>query len=91
MTTVRRVTWDLLTTVPNAPLALALVDYLTAEGVVSKVVSDTTLLGEGRACRVFVDVTQIHRARWLQAQANFSDEELTFLATRSLAPDEPEQ
>ena len=57
----------------------------------SKVVSDTTLLGEGRACRVFVDITQIHRARWLQARADFSDEELTFLATRSLAPDEPEQ
>ena len=76
-----QIKWELLTIVPNAPLAHALVDSLAADGVVTKIVSDTTLLGEARTCRVFVDSTHIHRARWLLAQRNFSDEELVILAT----------
>lgn len=78
-----QIKWELLTIVPNAPLAHALVDSLAADGVVTKIVSDTTLLGEARTCRVFVDSAHIHRARWLQAQRNFSDEELASLATGS--------
>jgi len=33
----------------------------------------------------------MHRAKWLLAQGQFTDEELTFLATGSLAPDESDQ
>jgi hypothetical protein len=78
-----QIKWELLTIVPNAPLAHALVDSLAADGVVTKIVSDTTLLGEARTCRVLVDSTHIHRARWLLAQRNFSDEELIKLAAGS--------
>jgi hypothetical protein len=78
-----QIKWELLTIVPNAPLAHALVDSLAADGVVTNFVSDTTLLGEARTCRVFIDSTHIHRARWLLAQRNFSDEELVILATAS--------
>jgi hypothetical protein len=34
-----------------------------------------------------VEPAQIHRARWLMAQSNFSDAELTFLATGTLMCD----
>jgi hypothetical protein len=82
--------WELLIALPNAPLAHALVELLSAQGVDCKLVSDTTLLGEGRACRVFVGSAQVHRARRLLAQQDFSDEELTLLATGGLTPDEAE-
>jgi hypothetical protein len=80
--------WQLLTTAPNAPSAHALVSLLSAAGIVSQIVSDTVLLGECQACRVLVDSAQIHRARQLLALNDFTDEELNFLATGGLTPDE---
>jgi hypothetical protein len=87
--TMTGIQWQLLTTAPNVPSAHALVSSLSAHGVVSKIVSDTSLLGEFQVCRVFIDAAQVHRAQWLLAQNDFSDEELSFLATGSLAPAEP--
>jgi hypothetical protein len=86
--TVPQTSWQFLTTAPNVPSAHALLSWLADYGVVSKMVSDTSLLGEFQLCRVFVEVTQAHRAQWLLAQRNFSDEELTFLATGGVAPGE---
>ena len=83
-----QITWQLLTTAPNVPSAHALASLLSADGIVSQVVSDTVLLGECQTCCVFVDSAQIHRAKWLLAQGHFTDEELNFLATGSLASDE---
>lgn len=77
--------WRLLTTAPNVPSAHALANSLAAYGVVSKIVSDTSLLGEWQLCRVFVDTVQVRRAQWLLAQNQFSDQELDFLATGDLA------
>lgn len=74
-------TWQLLTTAPNAPCARALVNSLSAHGVASKIVCDSTLLGEAQPCRVMVDAALAHRAQWLMAQGQFTDEELTLLAT----------
>jgi len=85
---VPQIAWQYLTTAPNAPSAHALLSWLADYGVVSKIISDTSLLGEFQLCRVFVDVTQAHRAQRLLAQRNFSDEELTFLATGGTAPGE---
>jgi hypothetical protein len=88
---VTQIAWQFLTTAPNAPSAHALVSSLAHNGVVSKIVSDTSLLGEFQLCRVFVDGTQLHRAQWLLAQRNFSDEELTFLATGGITPGDSDQ
>jgi hypothetical protein len=89
--TVPQITWQLLTTAPNAPSAHTLVSWLADYGVASKIVSDTSLLGEFQLCRVYIDVTQAHRAQWLLAQRNFSDEELTLLATGGAVPAESDQ
>ena len=52
-----------------------------AQGVASHVVPDSTLLGQALPCRVVVDATLAHRAKWVMSQGQFTDEELTFLAT----------
>ena len=79
--------WELLTTTPNAPTARFLIESLQADGIACQVRSETTLLGECQPCRVLVEPAQIRRARWLMAQSNFSDAELTFLATGTLMCD----
>ncbi len=80
--------WVHLTTSPNAPSAQALAQSLLSYGVTCKVRSDdTSLLGEGRMCDVFVDSNQLRRAEWLLEQGRFSDAELTFLATGELRPE----
>jgi hypothetical protein len=81
-------TWQLLTTAPNAPSAHALASLLSGHDIASQVMSDTVLLGECQACRVFVDAAHIHRARRLLAQDHFTDEELNRLAIGTLPPDE---
>jgi hypothetical protein len=86
-----QIAWQLLTTAPNVPSAHALASSLSDYGVVSKIVSDTSLLGECQVCRVFVDAAQAHRAQWLLAQSQFSDDELTFLATGKPTPGESGQ
>ena len=73
-------TWRLLTAAPNLPAAKALAGALIADGVASKIVADTILLGEGQPCRVFVNATQLHRAQRLLLEGEFTDEELAFLA-----------
>jgi hypothetical protein len=73
--------WHVLTTAPDLPSAHALVEALMAQGVSSHVVPDSTLLGQALPCRVLVDSALAHRAKWIMSQAQFSDDELAFLAT----------
>jgi len=73
--------WQVLTTAPDLPSAHALVESLLAQGITSYVVPDSTLLGEALPCRVMVDSASVHRAQWVMSQGQFTDEELTFLAT----------
>jgi hypothetical protein len=79
--------WHVLTTAPDLPSAHALVEVLTAQGITSHVVPDSTLLGQALPCRVLVDSAQAHRAKWIISQAQFSDEELAFLATGMVSCD----
>jgi hypothetical protein len=83
------ITWQFLTFTPDTPSAHALVGSLMAEGVTSRVIANTPLLGEGQPCSVFVERAQLHRAQWLLAQGHFTDDELTLLATGQSAPEEP--
>jgi hypothetical protein len=85
---VPEVTWQLLTTAPNVPLAEALATALASYGVVSQVVSDTAILGQARPCSVLVDATQMHRARWFLSQGHVSEEELQILAAGAVPGDD---
>lgn len=80
-----QVTWQVLTTAPNPPAARVLADALLAQGVFCRVVTDSTLLGQAMPCRIMVDATLLHRAQWLMKQGEFTDEELSFLATGALS------
>jgi hypothetical protein len=80
----RRGEWKIIATVPDTMSAQALLTYLEAEGVPSRVQTDTSLLGEARRCDILVPLELSHRARSLLAQGNFTDAELTFLATGEL-------
>ena len=79
--------WHVLTTAPDLPSAHALVETLLAQGIDSHVVPDSTLLGEAMPCRVVVDSSLAHRARWAMSQGQFTDEELTSLATGEVSCD----
>jgi len=79
--------WHVLTTAPDLPSAHALVESLLAQGIDSHVVPDSTLLGEAMPCRVVVDSALAHRAQWAISQGQFTDEELTFLATGEVSCD----
>ena len=79
--------WQLLTTAPNIPAAHALETLLKGRGIECRLKSDTALLGEGRECAVMVEVSLLHRAKYVLAEVNFTDEELDFLATGQLSCD----
>jgi len=76
--------WNVVATFSDVPSAQALATLFRAEGVPVEVVSDTSLLGEARCCEIRVPAELAHRARWLMSQAQFTDAELTFLATGKL-------
>jgi hypothetical protein len=76
--------WDVVATFSDVPSAQVLVALFRAEGVPTDLVSDTSLLSEARRCEVRVPPALMHRARWLMAQAQFTDAELVFLATGKL-------
>jgi hypothetical protein len=84
MSSTSKLTWNVVATFSDVVSAHALVVLFRAEGVPAEVVSDTPLLGEARRCEVHVPSELEHRARWLMSQAQFTDAELTFLATGEL-------
>ena len=79
--------WKVLTAAPDLPSAHALVEILMAQGIAAHVVPDSTLLGQALPCRVMVDSALLHRAKWLMSQGDFTEEELTFLATGMVSCD----
>jgi hypothetical protein len=76
--------WQGVATLSDVPSAQVLAQRLIFEGVPARVMSDPQLLGEGRNCEVQVPGALAHRARWLLAAAQFTDEELNYLATGEL-------
>jgi hypothetical protein len=76
--------WQAVASVSDVPSAQVLAQRLIFDGVPARVMSGPQLLGEGRICEVQVPSVLAHRARWLLSQAQFTDEELTFLATEEL-------
>jgi hypothetical protein len=84
MVSTSNLAWDIVATFSDVPSAQTLAVLFQAEGVPVEVVSDTSLLGEARHCEVRVPPALAHRARWLMSQSQFTDAELTFLATGEL-------
>jgi hypothetical protein len=76
--------WTHLTSLSDMPAAQSLVDALIGYGVPARMESAPAFLGEVRDCRVLVDSSLLHRARWFLAQGEISDAELDFLATGRL-------
>ena len=61
--------------------AAALLARLQGEGIPSRVEKGTQLLGEGQLCAIVVPPEFEHQATAALADAQFTDEELAFLAT----------
>jgi hypothetical protein len=76
--------WRLLITLPDLPSAQSLAQVLIDDGIVARVMSDASVLGQAAPSRIYVDATHLYRARWFMAQRQFTDEELDYLATGRL-------
>jgi len=77
-------TWSAVATFADPLSAEALAGRLTSEELPCQVVSDETLPGLATAFAVLVPAELLHRAQWILKQANFSEQELTYLATGEL-------
>ena len=79
--------WRLLETLPDLPSAQLLAGILAAEGIAVRVMSDAGVLGQAAPSRIYVEATQLLRARHSLAQRQFTDEELGHLACSAAAAD----
>ena len=79
--------WQAVASLSDVPSAQILAQRFIFEGVPARVVADANLLGEGRNCEVQVPSPLVHRAKWLLAESQFTDEELNYLATGKLGTD----
>ena len=72
---------------PDAASAEVVAGLLRSEGVPVNVASDEPMPGLIQGFRLMVPAEMLHRARWVVANADFTDEELAFLATDRLDSD----
>ena len=75
---------EVVATLYDIVSAEAFAQRLRAEGVPAELRCDTALLGAARLCEVLVPSELLHRTRWLLAQAELSDTELTEYACAAL-------
>jgi hypothetical protein len=68
----------------DAALAEVVAGLLRGESVPVHVASDEPMPGLVRGFRILVPPDMLHRAKWIAAQAQLSEEELVFLATGQL-------
>lgn len=76
--------WRLLVCLSDVPSARILTDRLLAAGINPRVVTDAAVMGQAAPCRIFVDATDMYRARRVLAEEQLTESELTFLATGEL-------
>jgi hypothetical protein len=76
--------WRLLVCLSDVPSARILTDRLAAEGINPRVVTDAAVMGQAAPCRIFVDATEMYRARRLLTEEQLTESELTYLATGEL-------
>jgi hypothetical protein len=80
--------WELLTCLSDVPSARILSDVLASERVVTRLVTDAAVMGQAAPCRIFVQSSQLHRARWVMSHDRLTEGELIFLATGELPAQE---
>ena len=61
-----------------------IVTLFTREGLPAELILGNPLLGDANSCEIRVPREVAHRARWILSQAEFTDAELTYLATGKL-------
>ncbi len=76
--------WRLLVCLSDVPSARILTDRLLGAGINPRVVTDAAVMGQAAPCRIFVDATDMYRARRGLAEEQLTESELTFLATGEL-------
>jgi hypothetical protein len=76
--------WRLLVCLSDVPSARILTDRLVAEGINPRIVTDAAVMGQAAPCRIFVDATEMYRARRLLTEEQLTESELTYLATGEL-------
>jgi hypothetical protein len=77
-------TWSVVATFADPLSAEALAGRLNSEDVPCQVSSNQTLPGLATEFAVLVPAELLHRAQWVLKQVNFTDQELTYLATGEL-------
>jgi hypothetical protein len=73
--------WRLLATFTDLPSAQSLAEVLGKEGIGVRVSSDAGVLGQAAPSRLWVEASQLHRARLWLSQRQFTDEELASLSS----------
>jgi hypothetical protein len=76
--------WPVAATFTDFASAHVLAERLKGESVPAEVIGGTSLFGEIQRFDVYVPPELAHRARWVISQAQFTDEELTYLAVGKL-------
>jgi len=76
--------WCLLATLPDLPSAQSLAEVLRKEGITVRVSSDAGVLGQAAPSHLYVQASQLHRARQSLSQRQFTDEELALLSSGAL-------
>jgi hypothetical protein len=76
--------WSVVARFADPISAEVLSGRLSSEDLPCRVVSNESFPGLASAFAVLVPAELLHRAQWILKQADFSDEELTYLATGGL-------
>ena len=83
--------WHEFAAYSDAASAEIVAGLLRSEGVPVEVVSDEPMPGLVQGFRLRVPVEMLHRARWVVSNADFTEEELAFLATGRLSSSDPSE
>ena len=80
--------WKEFAAYPDAASAEVAAGLLRSEGVPVDIASDEPMPGLIQGFRLMVPADLLHRARWVVANTDFTEEELAFFATARLDSDE---
>jgi hypothetical protein len=80
--------WQVVATLTDVASGHVIVTLFNREGLPAKLILGNPLLGDANGCEIRVPREVAHRARWILSQAEFTDAELTYLATGELGSTE---
>lgn len=80
--------WQVVATFSDFASGHVIVTLFNREGLPAKLILGNPLLGDANGCEIRVPREMAHRARWILSEAEFTDAELTYLATGELGSNE---